>query len=237
MDSRQWRERLRADLHRQRLPASYIDRLLEELADHLIDSQTENPSMGAQQALAQLGTTEQLATAARREYTGRTFAGRHPVLTFVLGPVLFVPILFVLLTLGLCLVLNAIGYVLERAGVASFSSSAETEVWIEYWVTSCFNGFVRFIPFASAAWLFCRWGVRCEMRRWALVACCIVALIAGFFMSKSVPAANGQPGLWIIGLAGRPDLRQLIQLLVPLAVAAWFLRRLPRASFLTPTPA
>src|SRR5437762_6720774 len=101
MDSRQWHERLRDDLRRQRLPPSYIDRLVEELSDHIADSQTEDTSMEAQQALDCLGTTEQLAAAAGREFRRRSFAGRHPWLTFVIGPVALTPLLFVSLVTAL----------------------------------------------------------------------------------------------------------------------------------------
>jgi len=78
MDSRQWRETLRGDLHRQNLPAAYIDRLVEELSDHSIDLQTENPSMDAQVALDRIGSPNNIAAAASREFRHRTFAGRHP---------------------------------------------------------------------------------------------------------------------------------------------------------------
>ena len=57
MDSRLWLEQLRDDLARQGLSPSYIDRLTEELTDHALNSQTENPSMEAQQVYAQIGTT------------------------------------------------------------------------------------------------------------------------------------------------------------------------------------
>jgi hypothetical protein len=227
MDSRLWRERLQAELRRQRLPGVYIDRLLDELADHLIDSQTENASMDAQYALDRLGTSEQLAAVARHEFTRRTFAGRHPLLTFVFGPLACVPVLLVVITVALCLILSAIAVVYEAfTGASQPAWSPEADASFEYWFAMCFNGFIRFLPFAVAAWIFCRLGRTSGMHRWSLVACCVVALIAGLFVSKTVAASPGEHGLWIIGLAVRPDLGQLIQILVPLAVAAWFFLRL-----------
>src|SRR5690349_15442679 len=97
MESRQWREQLCHDLRRQRLPAAYIDRLVEELADHVVDSQQEHTSMDAQQLFSRMGSTEQLATVAGAEFRRRTFAGRHPVLTFVFGPLAVTPAVFVAL--------------------------------------------------------------------------------------------------------------------------------------------
>src|SRR5262245_40556290 len=82
-----WRDRLIVALRRQGLPTSYIDRLVEELSEHLTDLFTEEPSMDAQRDVEdRLGTPEQLAAAAKAEFQRRTFAGRHPVLTFLAGP-------------------------------------------------------------------------------------------------------------------------------------------------------
>jgi hypothetical protein len=110
MDSRLWRDKLQSDLRRQGLPAVYIERLVEELTDHAIDSQTENSSMEAQQVFEQLGTTEHLAAIARQEFRRRTFASRYPVLTFILGPVAFVPAIFIIMLLLAFGIFLFIGY-------------------------------------------------------------------------------------------------------------------------------
>jgi hypothetical protein len=228
MDSRPWHEQLRIELHQQGLPATYIDRLVEELADHAVDSQTENTSMDAQQACAKIGTTTELAAAARREFDQRTFAGRHPVLTFVLGPIAVVPLLFVSLMAGttgiLWIVATATEWLIRDT---QFWPSPETETLIESWLLPCYDSYCRFLPFALAALIFCRWGRHCQMPRWSLLACTITALIAGLFVTKLVPSAADHSGLWIMGFSVRPNLRQLLQLLAPLVIAAWFLLRIP----------
>ena len=224
MDSRPWPEQFRVELHQQGLPASYIDRLVEELADHAVDSQMENKSMDAQQTFARIGTTTNLAATARHEFDRRTFVGRHPILTFVFGPIVFVPLLFALLTVG------AIGLVWAIASAGDWivgdtwpplSTTAVTR-W-ETWFIFCFEGYTRFIPFACAAWIFCRWGRRSGMPYWALGACGIVALMAGLVVEKTTPALGDLHGEWIIGFGFQPNLRQLLQLLAPLAIALCYL--------------
>jgi hypothetical protein len=152
MDSQPWPEQLRCELSRQGLPPQYIDRLVEELADHVLDSQTEHASMEAQPAFERLGTTTHLAAAARREFDRHTFAGRHPVLTFVLGPIAFVPLLFV----ACMLLFFGVGWViatgLEFAAPEALSQiSDETRHRIEPWFAAVLNTYARFLPFALAA--------------------------------------------------------------------------------------
>jgi len=236
MDSRLWRDTLKGDLRRQGLPAAYIDRLIEELADHTIDLQTEDTSMEAQQAYERLGTTEQLAAAANQEFRRRTFASRYPVLTFVLGPVAFVPAIFIMMLLLAFGIAWIIGSTLELVAGDKLSQIPEqANVQLEFWILWCFNGYARFIPFALASWIFCRWGQRTSMRRWALVACGIVAVMAGIVFTKTTPATGNSPGLYMLGLTFNPNLRQLIQILVPLAVGGWFLLRVPQSSPQAPT--
>jgi hypothetical protein len=227
MDGRPWHEKLREDLLRQGLPASYIDRLVEELDNHVIDLQTENKSMDAHQAFEQLGTTQQLVAVARQEYRRHSFAKRHPWIAFVLGPVAFVPAVFALLLFSCFTLLWLIGSVLE-----AFAADVPEEAMMKwgYSIWYCLNGVLRFAPFALSAWLFCRWAQHNEMRRWAVVACAIVTLLATITFSNVSEAATDHQLNWTIGLASKPKNFQLVQALVPIAVGGWLLFRLPRKS-------
>ena len=83
-----WLKRLDAQLRKHHLPAGYRARLLDELADHLSELEQETASMDAPLLLEErLGTPSELAAQARSEFDRRTFAGRHPVLTFGVAPV------------------------------------------------------------------------------------------------------------------------------------------------------
>src|SRR4029079_19620309 len=86
---------LRAELERRGLPPAYIDRLLGELDDHFNDLLEErSSSMSAARKLdfeaddmqRQLGEPTQLAVFAAEQFRARSFWGRDPFATFVLGP-------------------------------------------------------------------------------------------------------------------------------------------------------
>ena len=68
MNGQPWPDELRQKLHRQNLPPAYIDRLVEELSDHLIDSQEEHSSMEAQDAFVRLGNTNTIAATASHDF-------------------------------------------------------------------------------------------------------------------------------------------------------------------------
>src|SRR3954467_12036831 len=89
------REELEHELRRQRLPAAYVGRLLSELDDHYEDLVEErSTSMGAARKLQteqenwdqRMGNPAQLAVFAAEQYPARSFWGRHPLMTFVFGP-------------------------------------------------------------------------------------------------------------------------------------------------------
>src|SRR5205814_320 len=134
MDSRRWPEELRRSLRQQNLPRAYVDRLVEELSDHSIDLQTENPSMDAQVALDRIGSADKIAAVASCEFRRRTFASRHPWLAFVVAPVAFIPLLFVSLLLALFAVAWAIDTTVEWLVVPDTSLwPSETQSRIEWW--------------------------------------------------------------------------------------------------------
>jgi hypothetical protein len=227
MDSQRWRECLIEQLRQQRLPPSYVSRLVEELTDHAFDLREESASMDAQEALGVLGATSDLAATAGREFRRRTFGGRHPWITFVLGPIAVVPFLFVSLVAGPCGLMWLIAIIAEQIwGTWPEAPLTASEVEIEKWSMWCFDAYIRFVPFAIATLLYCWWARRSESRHWGFIACAIVATVAAFTVTKIIPSAGENPGVSIIGLNFSPTLRQLIQAIVPLAIAAWLLSRM-----------
>ena len=223
MQRQPWVDQLRNDLRRQGLPASYIDRLVEELADHAADL-CKDQNMEVQEAYDRLGVTARLASAARHEFDRGTFAGRHPVLTFVLGPVLFTPIAFVvnLLVAFALAYLIAIAVEIAAPGLISDASPGSA---LEAWWVGLFNLYARFLPFCLVAWLYCRLGQRRASLRWSGAACLVTALIAGLTFTRWSVATDGSPGTYMIGLGAPPNVRQLWQMLPPLAIAGFFVLR------------
>lgn len=88
MDSQPWLDRVRQRLAKHALPPSYVQRFMEELADHLNDLKEENMEADA---ISRLGEAEQVAEAAVVAYRRRSFLGRHPTaafLVFAVSPVI-----------------------------------------------------------------------------------------------------------------------------------------------------
>lgn len=225
MASPQWRDRLRQELRRQGLPSAYISRLVEELSDHALDISKENSSMDAEQtAASRLGQPEEIASLAKTEFERRTFAGRHPLLTFVAGPIFALPgtlAMILLVAFGCC-------WLIDTATGGSFSANDELGLpptSMEMAIMQAFNGCVRFVPFAFSAWVFVRLGRRAGLRAWPAAACGIIGVLALLFVSVVTPATANAPGTWIMGFGGKFALDQVLQAAVPLALGGWFLWR------------
>src|SRR5580658_6698848 len=83
MASRQWRDQVIQELHRQGLPSAYVDRLVDELSDHATDLFMEDRDMDVQHGdaissiEARMGSPKQLASVAKAEFRRRTFAGHN----------------------------------------------------------------------------------------------------------------------------------------------------------------
>ncbi len=88
MDDQPWLNRVRQRLAKHVLPPNYVERVVEELADHLDDLKEESTEADA---YSRLGSPEQVAEAAVVAYRRRNFLGRHPLaafLVFAISPVI-----------------------------------------------------------------------------------------------------------------------------------------------------
>lgn len=222
MTSQRWRERLLSELRRQRLPARYRDRLLEEWTDHAIDllQQQEHSSMDAESLLDQkMGTPTELARAARREYRPRSLARRHPVWAFLVAPlpVVFMAfVVFCLLSFGCGMAITALA---ARLGgpAQSFVTDADNAfaIWLHY---GC-----RFVPFTVAAVLFSYLARKGDLHWWSFASCCIIAALAATFHSQLL-STDGRTTGWSIGFGTPLGLNQLAQVALPLLLAIGALR-------------
>jgi len=212
----QWHDRLRHELRERGLPPTYSARLIEELTDHFTDIQKENMSMEAQtSAEEKLGSPELLASAAQKAFGGRTFAGRHPIMTFLIGPI---PLLFVTwyAIVGICGLCKGFVTPMEPAQIDPPTAFE--------WVVAYGCVYVsRFLPFVLAAWLFTRLGSRAKRPAWGLVACGIVAYFAfTFWMNVAPPTEQYSLRIVYTFLFGlRHWQRRLAQAILPLAFGLW----------------
>jgi hypothetical protein len=223
MANRQWHERFRRALYRRRLPAAYVDRLVEELTDHATDLFMETNSMDAEMNVeARLGSPEHLATVAKSEYRRRTFAGRHPVLTFVAGPIVAI----IGTITAICLTAFSASWLIDEVAGGIFSTNDELGLpptSLEMGFVQVFNLCVRFVPFAFSTWLFVRLGRRAAGRGWCIASCGMIALVAIFVTSIVTPANATAKATWSIGLGSNVGFDQIVQAVVPLVLGAWML--------------
>jgi hypothetical protein len=225
MESQQAREQLIAELKRQGLPPAYIQRLVEELDDHLTDLQDErtramNTSDDKTATAAnadynaatvgragepetadilnlqhRLGDPAQLAAFAAKQYRNRSFLGRHPILTFLIAPLPLVIVGLIMVCATIYLLSHAFGYLFPK-----FDPDDST-------VTYAFIGALLFwlvlvVPPLTTAAFLCRLARRNARNwRWAIVACALIALFcADTFVASGVPfIENGriQAGLCV----------------------------------------
>jgi hypothetical protein len=241
MANQHWRSRLVTALRRQGLPRAYVDRLVEELSDHTTDLFLEDQSMDAQQEVeARLGSPEQLAAVAKAEFQKRTFAGRHPAVTFLAGPIIAVTGTFA----ASIMLLFAVTWLIDLATGGSLTANDEANLppsTFETGLMQFFNGVVRFAPFALSAWFFARLGRRSGRAVWSIIACGIVAVIAILFWSV-MTQRPGDKGMWMMGIGWRGwkiGIDQILQAAVPLAFGVWALRqfRMSRCAGDSPSPA
>ncbi|HEX4145651.1 MAG TPA: hypothetical protein VHY91_19250 [Pirellulales bacterium] len=232
MASQRWRDRLFEELHRQGLPSSYVSRLVDELTDHAADLLRENPSMDAEQnADARLGTPEHLAAVARAEFGRRTFAGRHPLLTFLVGPIMTVVATLIGTILVLWVSANSLFWLVDTVMGGSLSaiepkigppSTPSLYHGVDF---RCYSLIMRFFPFVASTWIFVSLGRQSGQRLWGLAACGLIASIA-FVFSAVVSAETARHKallLFCLNLSG--GFNQILQAAVPLAFGVWMLWR------------
>lgn len=184
MDTSQWRSQLASELRARKLPRSYVRRFLREIHEHVLDLQEAEMSqcMEAESKMdlsERLGTPEQLAEQAAATMTYRTWSGRHPWLAFLAGP----PVLFVL---------GVAACTLLVVGVASFFDyfRGQTIETMPAMVSLCYwaSWTITRVPPIVVSLLLCRMAyVSGRRRRWALLACSVVALLAGGLAVACVP--------------------------------------------------
>ena len=214
-------EALYADLVRHGLPAGYARRNVEELADHHRDlvnnllSEGFSADQASAEAWERLGERKQLRKRIVREFRGRSFAGRFPLCTFLLGP----PAMLALAWAATFLIATPIVMLLEKCfgivgGVPDgHFSLADRICFNAFWFT--FMLLVPGVLAAGYAWLASKTAMN---SLWALLACVLIA------MPVSLPAfsvdVESARGLMTIPFpfVGGPELQSFFGF-----ISEWFL--------------
>lgn len=220
MDAQPWLENLRRELAHKNLPPFYVERIVEELSDHLTDFMEDRMSTDAKDlrsVVARLGTARDVATAAHSEYQRTSFWGRHPFLGFIVLPVVALPLAWAAAFAVVLLIAQRLG--LGTGGNASPALSA----WAN-WATPGVVFGLLFTPIVVIAALICRQGGRSGVNwKWTVIACSVVAVVGGTAMANVVlPHGNSHGTMHFgFGLSQVPSVAQTIQFAVPLALGIW----------------
>src|SRR3954469_14366374 len=192
MASHPSRDELERELRRQRLPSAYIARLLAELDDHYEDLLEErSTSMGAARKLqvpqneqddlsVRLGEPAQLALFAAEKYHGRSFWGRHPVVTFLVGPLPLLVAIWLATVFGLTGLGIGLNYVIEKwLKIPADQWDYPNHLVAQAVVMAIVAWIVVVVPPLSVAGLMCRTARRNAVSwLWPIVACGLVAAVA-----------------------------------------------------------
>jgi hypothetical protein len=210
-------ETLRRDLVRRGLPHAYVERVVGELDDHGSDLRAEGT--GGAPAAGRLGEAHELADAVTIQFRSRSFAGRHPVLTFVAAPIpVALAIWVVCAIVGGCVVEGLI-YAFERhitASAYAWGSWAETK-------------FLVLAP-AIGTLVFSRLAYRCGRGwRWQCASSAILIVLACVLQSAMTVSPLPGKSMLMIGVGFPPG---GLQALLPIAIAAAFLWRARRTGAL-----
>jgi len=221
-----WLEQFRAQLGKEKLPAAYVERLVEEISDHWQDLREENMPTELEQGV-RMGEPGQVAALAGCTY-GRRLLRRRPVLAFAIFVLSPLPIL-VLLSLAM---LYAAGLGLEKwQGAGSGHSLKQTLN------PAAMDAAIAAVLVLSTGLLTAGFGRLAERagltRRWAVASGLILCLAVGLTIHQvKLSDTLGQSSIEL-GLgwgAYRYKLWQAVQLSLGLALCFLVLRRRPRTS-------
>ncbi len=225
MDARPWLEQVRRELRRRKLPPKYVERFLSELSDHIFDSVEDPMSTDARdlhKAAHHLGTPREIATAAANEYRRGHFCRRHPVLMFVVLPIVVLPVAWAASLIVLLALAKAFGLVTGGAGIGG-----AVYRWAEVNAQVVMLA-VLVLPLCISAALICRAASKSGVSwKWMLAACSILALIGGTAVANMVlpgVITHGNSSFGF-GISAHPSYAQLLQFAVPLAICGWAIWR------------
>lgn len=215
MDFHQWQQQLRNELHQRRIPADCAERLLNELVDHYLDlqeaTQMKSDATTNNDVIKMLGDPKSIATAAA-QIPRRSWAARHPLLSYlILPPLMSLAVLALLILADIFLLVPAMR-----------GRTLETDPWL---ATACLVlGPLHVIVATSliALWSCRSVAVSGRSKLWGIAACLIMAIL-GAYTSVSFAAPTSVPGSGRLSLGfGFPLPVFWMQAVTPLVIGGLF---------------
>lgn len=222
---------MRRDLLRRGLPAGYVERVIEEWSDHLEDLSTAQFSKEADMPVPSVretfGSEAELAESAVLQFRARTFAGRHPIWTFLIAPIPLLLLCWVGYYSVLALLLST-----TRDRYFDRGSPAAHATYQMFFETSLL------IPPVVATLILGRLALRSGQRsRWMIAACALVALVAATHQANlALPVGRGNGALMVgFGVGRNPEWQQAaFPLVIGGAFLWWMRRKMPTPSGTSP---
>lgn len=221
MDARVWLEQVRSECLRQKLPPLYVERLVSELSDHHFDFMEDSMSTDAKEfgsTTSRLGMPSAIASVAAEQYRLQRFSSRHPIVMFVLLPVVTLPLLWAACIIGLLLLANGLGFESD-----ALTASEGMSNWAN-WTMPFAGMWILLAPIAAAAAFYCRLAIKSAVSwKWILATCAILALIGGTAVANvALPTAVSKGTVAFgFGVSQNPSPQQLLQFAVPLSIGCW----------------
>lgn len=208
---------VRKTLIRRGLPANYVRRVVGELEDHQLDiaGETAVTDETTTTDSDRLGDFDQLAATLAERYQARTFAGRHPVVTFLLAPIPAVLMAWaaMLMVLFGVVQLYEIWFELSGKTISDLSSSVVGMALVMYVAEIVVPPAVIAMFFS---WLAYRGG---KGMIWSCAATLLVAFAALCFNSGLAFPVTPGTGTFFVGFGFSSGMffgPQLLQMLVPI---------------------
>jgi hypothetical protein len=193
---------------------------MDELADHLHDVMEDEMNRNTDVA-RRLGEPDQVAEATVVAYRERTFFGRHPsavLWVFGISPIVAMTSVFVLACVGV----GALAAICQRCGVplADQKPLGCVDPTVVSWSVSALT---TILPGVLLTIAYCLLAKRLNIsKRWMLASCWVVSLVAMLPVQSILLSDMPGQSRWSLGIALPPGLLQCVQMIVPLAVGAWF---------------
>ena len=221
---------LRSALVAKGLPADYIRRTIDELADHLVDADNVD-------ADDRLGSPRLLAKQFAREYRARSFAGRHPVASLLLLTLVLMHVIVIGYYVAVTLTAHIYAWL---SGLPLAEVVDEAPLPIDelgpglFMVLHVLYALGAFVPYALIAWFASRHVRKMGRgRRAGIAVFAVVALLAGMCMTNMTLAQSaGERSTLTLGYAlslwaapgNSPTilLRCLLQALAVVTCGWWF---------------
>jgi hypothetical protein len=212
---------LRTGLLREGIPLAYVERVIEELADHAEDIEMESApaplSLSGRSARleARLGSSEDLISHLAHAYRTHSFAGRHCLLWSLGAPILAI-------TLGIVSL-----FLIGSAGIQIFYRMLDdslTDAWADTTMYLLIYGSAAVLPLLVAG-ILARQAICCGLKgRWLWLSCTLVGLLFSLlYVELRLPYAGPGSGQFSIGFHNDLDVRILIQ--IPLVILLFEIRR------------